>query len=44
MTLGQTFEELSDTKTAAEQFEAARSLYARHAGPDHTDTLVPHPR
>jgi serine/threonine protein kinase/tetratricopeptide (TPR) repeat protein len=38
-TLGMSFEYLGDAKTAAEQFEAARDLYARHRGPDHPSTL-----
>jgi tetratricopeptide (TPR) repeat protein len=40
MTLGTSFWYLGDAKTAAEQFEAARVLYARHRGPDHPDTLT----
>jgi serine/threonine protein kinase/tetratricopeptide (TPR) repeat protein len=38
-TLGMSFRYLGDAKTAAEQFEAARDLYARHRGPDHPSTL-----
>jgi tetratricopeptide (TPR) repeat protein/tRNA A-37 threonylcarbamoyl transferase component Bud32 len=40
MTLGTSFLYLGDAKTAAEQAEAARALYARHRGPDHPDTLA----
>jgi tetratricopeptide (TPR) repeat protein len=39
LTLGTSFGYLGDPKTAAEQFEAARALYAGHRGPDHLDTL-----
>jgi tetratricopeptide (TPR) repeat protein len=39
LTLGMSFRYLGDAKTAAEQEEAARMLYARHRGPDHPDTL-----
>ncbi|HLJ93835.1 MAG TPA: serine/threonine-protein kinase [Gemmataceae bacterium] len=39
-TLGTSFWYLGDAKTAAEQFERARALYARHRGPDHPDTLT----
>jgi serine/threonine protein kinase len=38
--LGTSFAYLGDSRTAAEQFEAARALYARHRGPDHPDTLA----
>jgi non-specific serine/threonine protein kinase/serine/threonine-protein kinase len=40
LSLGTSFAYLGDHRTAAEQFEAARALYARHRGPDHRDTLV----
>jgi hypothetical protein len=39
MTLATSFWYLADAKTAAEQEEAARALYARHRGPEHPDTL-----
>jgi serine/threonine protein kinase len=39
LTLGTSFAYLGDNRTAAEQFEAARALSARHRGPDHPDTL-----
>jgi serine/threonine protein kinase/tetratricopeptide (TPR) repeat protein len=38
-TLGSSFWYLGDAKTAAEQYEAARALFAQHRGPDHPDTL-----
>jgi serine/threonine protein kinase len=40
LTLGTSFAYLGDSRTAAEQFEAARALYARHRGPGHPDTLA----
>jgi serine/threonine protein kinase/tetratricopeptide (TPR) repeat protein len=40
LTLGTSFSYLGDNRAAAEQFEAARSLYTRHRGPDHPDTLT----
>jgi serine/threonine protein kinase len=39
MTLGNSFYYLGDAKSAAEQFEAARSRYTRHLGLDHRNTL-----
>ena len=39
LTLGTSFHHLGDAKTAAEQYDAARVLYARQLGPDHPDTL-----
>jgi eukaryotic-like serine/threonine-protein kinase len=39
MTLGASFLYLGDAQTAAEQFGTARSLLARHSGPDNPDTL-----
>ncbi|HEV3079719.1 MAG TPA: serine/threonine-protein kinase, partial [Gemmataceae bacterium] len=39
MTMGNSFWYLGDAKTASEQFQAARQLYAEHRGPDHPDTL-----
>jgi tetratricopeptide (TPR) repeat protein len=39
LTLGKSFLNLGDAKTAAEQCEAARALYAQHLGPDHPATL-----
>jgi serine/threonine protein kinase/tetratricopeptide (TPR) repeat protein len=39
-TLGLTFRYLGDEDIAAEQFEAARTLYAKHRGADHPDTLA----
>jgi serine/threonine protein kinase len=39
LTLGISFSYLGDAKTAAEQQEVARTLYARHRGPEHPDTL-----
>jgi serine/threonine protein kinase/tetratricopeptide (TPR) repeat protein len=38
-TLGTSFWHLGDAKVAAEQYEAARALNARHLGPDHPNTL-----
>jgi serine/threonine protein kinase/tetratricopeptide (TPR) repeat protein len=38
-TMGVSFWYLGDAKTAIEQFQAARHLYAAHRGPDHPDTL-----
>ena len=40
LTLGRSFYFLGDAQTAAEQEEAARTLYTRHRGPDHPDTLM----
>jgi tetratricopeptide (TPR) repeat protein/predicted Ser/Thr protein kinase len=40
MTLGMSFHYLGEYRTAAEQCEAARSLYARHLDPDHPDILT----
>jgi tetratricopeptide (TPR) repeat protein len=39
MTMGNSFWYVGDAKTASEQFQAARQLYAEHRGPDHADTL-----
>ena len=39
-TLGLSFRYLGDENIAAGQFEAARTLYAKHRGPDHPDTLA----
>jgi eukaryotic-like serine/threonine-protein kinase len=39
MTLGTSFWYVGREKLAAEQFERARTLYARHRGPEHPDTL-----
>jgi len=39
MTLGTSFSYLGDADIAAEQFEAARAIYARHRGSNHPDTL-----
>jgi serine/threonine protein kinase/tetratricopeptide (TPR) repeat protein len=39
LTLGTSFASLGDHRTAAEQLATARSLFARHCGPDHPDTL-----
>jgi tRNA A-37 threonylcarbamoyl transferase component Bud32 len=39
MTMGQSFRYLGDFKTAAEQFQKSRELFARHRGTDHPDTL-----
>src|SRR5262249_41755177 len=38
-TLGVSFSDLGDAKTALEQHQVARALYAKHLGPDHPDTL-----
>jgi serine/threonine protein kinase/tetratricopeptide (TPR) repeat protein len=38
-TIGLSFTVLGEPKTAAEQFEKARTLYATHRGTDHRDTL-----
>jgi serine/threonine protein kinase/tetratricopeptide (TPR) repeat protein len=40
LTLGQSFWRLGESKIAAEQCERARTLYAKHLGPDHPDTLA----
>jgi tetratricopeptide (TPR) repeat protein len=40
LTLGQSFLFLGEARLAAEQCEAARTLYAQHLGPDHPDTLT----
>jgi serine/threonine protein kinase/tetratricopeptide (TPR) repeat protein len=39
MTLGSTFAYLGERKIAADQHQAARTLYTKHLGPDHPDTL-----
>jgi serine/threonine protein kinase len=39
MTMGNSFWYLGDAKTASEQFEAARQLYAQYRGAEHPDTL-----
>jgi eukaryotic-like serine/threonine-protein kinase len=39
LTLGTSFSHLGDARTAAEQFETARLLFARHLGADHPSTL-----
>jgi tetratricopeptide (TPR) repeat protein len=38
-TLGQSYSDLGEPGTAAEQYEASRALYARHRGPDDPETL-----
>ncbi len=38
-TLGTSFLCLGEAQIAAEQYQAARALFARHLGPDHPDTL-----
>jgi hypothetical protein len=40
MTMGISFSNLGDAKTASEQFQAARQLFTAHLGPDHTATLT----
>jgi serine/threonine protein kinase/tetratricopeptide (TPR) repeat protein len=40
LTLGQSFYDLGDDRKAAEQEEAAFTLFSRHLGPDHPDTLM----
>jgi tetratricopeptide (TPR) repeat protein len=39
MTLGASFYYLGEAKIAAEQYQAARTLYTKHRGADHADTL-----
>jgi eukaryotic-like serine/threonine-protein kinase len=39
MTLGTSFLFLGQAQLAADQFQAARTIYAEHLGPDHPDTL-----
>jgi hypothetical protein len=39
-TLGHSYRHLGDPRSAADQFEASRALYARHRGPDDADTLT----
>ncbi len=39
MTLGTSFRYLGDAKIAADQFQAVLTLFKRHRGPDHFDTL-----
>jgi tetratricopeptide (TPR) repeat protein len=39
-TLGQSYLDLGEARTAAEQFEASRALYARQSGPDDPETLT----
>jgi serine/threonine protein kinase/tetratricopeptide (TPR) repeat protein len=39
MTLGQSYLYLGEAKEAADQWQAARTLYTRHLGPEHADTL-----
>ncbi len=40
MTLGASFSFLSEAKLAAEQYQAARTLYTKHRGPDYPNTLA----
>ena len=40
MTLGKSFGYLGEAKIAAEQYQAAGTIYAEHRGPDHPDTLT----
>jgi serine/threonine protein kinase len=40
LSLGTSFAYLGEHRTAARQFEAARTLYTRHRGPDHPDTVA----
>jgi serine/threonine protein kinase/tetratricopeptide (TPR) repeat protein len=39
-TLGTSFWYLGEPRIAADQFQAARAIYAAHLGPDHPDTLA----
>jgi tetratricopeptide (TPR) repeat protein len=39
MTLGASFQYLGEAKIAAEQYQTARTLYTKHLGSDHPDTL-----
>jgi serine/threonine protein kinase/tetratricopeptide (TPR) repeat protein len=39
-TMGKSFYQLGDGKTAIEQFQVARELYTQHVGIDHPDTLL----
>jgi eukaryotic-like serine/threonine-protein kinase len=39
MTLGQSFLFLGKAKVGAEQYQAARTIFTEHLGPDHPDTL-----
>jgi serine/threonine protein kinase/tetratricopeptide (TPR) repeat protein len=39
LTLGHSFLDLGEAGTAAQQYEAARAIYAKQLGPDHPDTL-----
>ena len=40
MTLGMSFANLGEARIAAEQSERARTIYRKHRGPDHPDTLA----
>ncbi|MBI1913560.1 MAG: tetratricopeptide repeat protein [Planctomycetes bacterium] len=40
MTLGISFTYLGEAKSAAEQFERARTLFTKHLGPDHPNTVA----
>jgi serine/threonine protein kinase/tetratricopeptide (TPR) repeat protein len=40
MTLGTSFLYLGEVQIAADQYQAARTLYTKHLGPDHADTLT----
>lgn len=40
MSVGRSFRQLGDLKTAAEQFRRARAIYTEHLGPHHVDTLA----
>src|SRR5262249_38190214 len=40
LTLGTSFLYRGEGRKAAEQYEAAHALYARHRGPEHPDTLA----
>jgi tetratricopeptide (TPR) repeat protein len=40
VTLGKSFYYLGEEKVASDQFQAARTIYTLHRGPDHPDTLT----
>jgi hypothetical protein len=39
-TMGQSFEYLGDSRTAAAQFEKSRAIYVKHLGTEHPDTVT----
>jgi serine/threonine protein kinase/tetratricopeptide (TPR) repeat protein len=40
LSIGKSFQDLGESRTAAEQFESARAIYVKELGPDHADTVT----